>query len=121
EDGPDFVTWRSACGVTGVSAVEESLVGSVSLVVVVPVAVFDSEPVTLEPTCTTSVNEALAPAARLERVSVTVPLALTAGVLIPNDGPLSWDSDTKVVPFGSGSLTDTDCASLAPMLSTVMV
>ena len=45
---PVLVTTRSACGVTGVLAVEALLVGSVSVVVVVPVAVLDSPLVTSE-------------------------------------------------------------------------
>src|SRR5439155_1221985 len=101
--------------------VEESLPELVSGVSVVPVAVLATLPPETDPALTTSVKVALAPAARLERVSVTVPLPPTDGVLVPKDGPLSWDSDTKVVPVGSGSLTDTDCASLEPMLLTVIV
>src|ERR1043166_1288813 len=108
EAGPVLVTTRSARGVTGVLAVEALLLGSVSLVVVVPVAVLDSPLVTSELTCTTRVNEALAPAARLDRVSVTLPLLPTVGMLEPNDGPLFCASDTNVVPLGSGSLTETD-------------
>src|SRR5262245_553199 len=88
---------------TATVAVEESLVGSESVVVVVPVAVLPGELVVPAPTWTTSVNAALAPAARLERVSVTVPLLPTVGVVDPKDGPLSCVSDTKVVPAGSGS------------------
>src|SRR3954465_14139178 len=117
--GPVLVTTRSACGVTGVLAVEASLLGSVSVVVVVPVAVLASPLVTSELTCTTSVNVALDPAARLDRVSVTLPLVPTVGVVDPKAGPLFCASDTKVVPAGSGSPTDTDCASLGPLLLTV--
>src|SRR5947199_97615 len=109
--GPVLLTWRSARGVTAVPLVEESLVGSVSVVAVVPVAVLDSPPVTPEPTCSTRVKVALAPAASDERLSVTVPLLPTAGVADPKDGPPSCASDTKVVPPGSGSLTETACAS----------
>src|SRR5438105_621347 len=100
--GPVLVTTRSACGVTGVLAVPALLVGSVSGVVVVPVAVLDSALVTPEPTWTTSVKVALAPAARLARVSVTLPVPPTAGVVEPKAGPLFCASDTKVVPAGSG-------------------
>src|SRR5438067_167394 len=114
ERGPVLVTCRSAWGVTGVFAVEASLLGSVSVVAVVPVAVLDSPLVTPELTCTTRVKEALAPAARLERVSVTAPLAPTAGVDDLKDGLLTCVSDTKVVPAGSGSLTETLWASLGP-------
>src|SRR2546429_112670 len=108
--GPVFATARSARGGTGVLLVPASLLGSGSVVAVVPVAVFDNPLVTPELTWTTRVNVALAPAARLERVSVTVPLLPTAGVDDPKDGPLSWDRETKVIPAGSGSLTDTDWA-----------
>src|SRR5438093_1490592 len=121
EAGPVLVTWRSARGVTAVLEVEVSLVGSGSVVVVVPVAVLDRTLVTLALTCTTRVKEALAPAARLDRVSVSVPLLPAAGVVDPKAGPLSWVSDTNVVPAGSGSLTDTLWASLEPLLLTVRV
>src|SRR5206468_2679512 len=110
--GPVFVTARSACGVTAVLAVDESLLGSVSAVSVVPVAVFDRPLVTPELTCSTSVKVALAPAARVPVTRVTVPLLPTNGVIVPNPGPLFRVSDTNVVPAGSGSLTETNCASL---------
>src|SRR5438094_640368 len=119
--GPVLLTCKSARGVTAVLLVEASLVGSVSVVVVVPVAVFDSPLVTPEPTCTTRVKVALAPAARLERVSVTVPLLPTAGVVDPKDGPLPWDSDTNDGPAGSVSTTALFRSSLGPLLLTVTV
>src|SRR5947207_762140 len=119
--GPVLVTCRSACGVTAVLLVEASLLGSGSGVVVALV-LHDALPIfTSELTWTTRVNVALAPAARLERVSVTVPLEPTEGVDEPKDGPLPCASDTKVVPAGSGSLTATPCASLGPVLLTVTV
>src|ERR671931_431415 len=96
--GAVLLTCRSARGVTGVFAVDVSLVGSVSVVVVVPVAVFDRPLVTSALTWTTRVKAAEAPAARLERVSVTVPLAPTAGVADPKAGPLPCPRETKVVP-----------------------
>src|SRR5436309_2757164 len=119
--GPVFVTARSARGVTAVLLAPASLVGSRSVVVVVPVAVFDNPLVTPGLTCTTRVKVALAPAARLERLSVTVPPLPAAGVDDPKDGPLPWDRETKVVPAGSGSDTDTPWASLGPALLAVIV
>src|SRR5437763_1570262 len=119
--GPVLLTCRSARGVTAVLLVPASLVGSVSVVAVVPVAVFDNPLVIPELTWTTRVKVALAPAARLERLSVTVPPLPAAGVDDPKAGPLSWDRETKAVPAGSGSLTATPWASLGPALLAVIV
>src|SRR2546423_12788529 len=65
-------------------------------------------------TLTTSVNVALAPAANVARVAVTVPVPPTGGVVRVNAGPLSWVKDTNVVFAGMTSVIVTLRASLGP-------
>ena len=59
------------------------------------------------------------PTARLGFEQVTVPLVPTAGVV--HDQPPGEESDTNVVPAGSGSERLTLAALLGPALVTVMV
>ncbi len=63
----------------------------------------------------------MAPAARVAAVAVNVPVPPTAGVVSVNAGPLVCIAETKVVFAGTKSDSDTLCASLAPLLDTVIV
>ena len=72
-------------------------------------------------TLTTSVNVALAPAANVPRVAVTVPVPPTGGVVRVNAGPLSWVKDTNVVFAGMTSVIVTLRASLGPAFAAPMV
>ena len=82
------------------------------------VAVLVSPAVTEAPTCTVSVKTALlTPSEAMEQE--TLPLAPTAGVV--HDQPPGEDRDTKVVPAGRGSDSETDAALLGPALFTVIV
>src|SRR6266571_3080848 len=71
--------------------------------------------------CTTKVNEADAPETSVAIEHVTVPVPPTGGFVQVNDGPLFCDSDTKVVPAGRGSDSETLCASLGPLFVTTIV
>ena len=114
---PDLVIDRSAWPTTVVGSVALLLAGVGSPVVVDPVAVLLMIPAgAFWSTLTTRVNVALAPAARLDREQVIVPLAPTAGAVQAKAGPLSWLIDTKVVPAGSGSVRPTVWASDGPPL-----
>src|SRR5437660_666682 len=119
--GPVLVTARSARDVTGVMSGEAALLYAVFVVVVVPVAVLDSPLVTPAPTCATSVNVALAPAASEDRVRVTAPLPPTAGVVEPKDCPLSCASETKVDTLSLHDALPIYWASLEPLFATVTV
>src|SRR5438094_657719 len=72
-------------------------------------------------TCTTTVNVADAPAARVGAVPVIVPVRPTGGVVKVNVGPLFWVSETNVVFPGTPSVSCTLWASLGPLLVTVMM
>src|SRR5262249_42730268 len=69
-------------------------------------------------TWTTMVKVALAPAAIVARLPVTVPFWPTGGLVKVKAGPDVCDSDTKVVPAGSASLSETVWASEGPALVT---
>ena len=78
-----------------------------------------------EGTLTVRVSTALTapPAAKLGRVQVIVPPLSTGGVAQFKSGaPTAFCvNETNVVPAGSVSITETDCASLGPLLLMVIV
>src|SRR5207302_819732 len=85
------------------------------------VAVLLRLPAKPDGTWITSVNTcAGAPAVRVGRVAVMVPLAPTA-VASVRVQPAGKASETKVVPTGSASLSKRAWASLGPLLLTVIV
>ena len=114
------VTARSACALTVVVAVLELLagVGSVVAELVVTVSLSTVPGATPAPTLTTSVKTE-DPGVRLAMVELTVPVPPTAGVVL--DQPPGEVSETKVVPDGSVSLSETEAAALGPLLVTVTV
>ena len=68
----------------------------------------------------TNVKSALDPAVSVAIVQVIVPFVPTAGTLLQsNAGPLFWFAETKVIPAGSGSVSETVVASLLPTLRMV--
>jgi hypothetical protein len=83
------------------------------LVMVVPLAV---PAVTF--TTTVKIEEALATCVGLVNVNVPVPPAGTASVRLQPAGVVT---DTSVVFAGTASESDKDCASLGPLLVTVIV
>jgi len=115
-----FVTLRSAAAATVVVAVPLSLPGFGSDVAEEIVAVFESTvtAATLGSIATVSVKTAL-PTPRLAIEQETVPPAPTAGVV--QDQPPGDDNDTKVVPAGNVSESETEVALLGPALFTVIV
>jgi hypothetical protein len=70
--------------------------------------------------CTTTVKTALAPDARLLRVQETVPVPPTEGVEHEKAGPLLCPAETKVLPVGTASLSETEAASAGPWLVIVI-
>ena len=117
-DGADavFTTLRSA-GVMAVDAVAVLFAGFGSVVVELTVAVFAVEPLTV----ITIWNVADAPAERVPIEQVTVPCAPGAGLMQLNVGPAVCDSETNVLPAGSGSVIVTFSASLGPRFVTMIV
>src|SRR5947208_1092831 len=116
-----LVILRSACGLGVSVSLPLLLPGVGSAVALETLAVLVRLPKKPEPTWITSVKTcAGAPAARVGRVAVRVPLAPTA-VLSVRVQPVGRDSDTKVVPTGRASLSKRDWASLGPAVLTVMV
>lgn len=115
-----FVTDRSAEAATVVVDVPLSLPGFGSELDEEAVAVFESTvpAATSGPTATVSVNTALV-TPRLGFEHDTEPPEPTAGVV--HDHPPGDDSDTKVVPAGSVSVSEADAALLGPAFATVMV
>src|SRR6266849_4330643 len=116
---PVMVMPTTADATTGVVTVAEcGLVESVGLetvavsVMLVPLGV-------LELTCTTTVNVADAPAARVVSVPVIVPVPPAGGLVNVKAGPLVWLSETKVVLAGTASLSTTLGAAAGPALLTV--
>src|SRR5262245_55525066 len=71
-------------------------------------------------TCTTSVNAAFVPDAKVGLVQDTVPLAPTTGVVQVQPLVIGV-SDWKVVPGGSGSVSVVLVASIGPALLAVSV
>jgi hypothetical protein len=97
-------------------AVLFAVLGSVDVAVIVVVfvmtVVFGVPALTL----TTRVNEALAPAARLPMLQLTVPVPPTAGV--EHDQPAAEVSDTNVVLAGTTSLSARLVAPNGPAFET---
>jgi len=75
---------------------------------------------TLALTFTTSVKVAVAPAARLAMLQLTVPVPPTIGVLHVNVSPVFWVNERNVVLAGTVSLSATLAASFGPGLVTVI-
>jgi len=117
--GPLFATPTSALWVTLVVALELLFEAFTSKLLVATTAVFTI--VTALPMLSVSVNCAVAPLARVLKEQVTVPPAPADGVTHDAVGPLSWVSETKVVPAGSASVSTTSCAMSGPALETVIV
>jgi hypothetical protein len=89
-----------------------------SAVVWVSVAVLVIVPAALSDTSTVIVAVAVAPFASAPTVQVTVPLVPTVGLL---KLPVAEDEETKVVPAGNGSLTDTPEAASGPTFDNPIV
>jgi len=104
--------------VTEVETVAALLMPLESDVLLVTLAVLvNVEPLTrLALVCATNMKVAVAPDARLAQVAVEV-LPPTSDAL----GPLDCATLTKVSPTGSASVIDAFCASLGPLLVTVIV
>ena len=117
-----LVIARSALGAGVSESVAELFPGVGSLVVVEIVAVLSRLVVRLEATFKTIVKTCdAAPATRVGRVAVMVPLAPIA-VLSVRVQPAGTVMEFKVVPVGRMSLNVNPCASLGPLvLLTVMV
>src|SRR5437667_2882 len=94
-----LVTARSASVLTVVVAVPTSFAVFGSGVVLDPVAVLVivDPPGVVAATATTISKVALAPAARVTMVQLTVPVPPTAGVMQVKDGPKVCVSETNVV------------------------
>jgi hypothetical protein len=116
-----IVVWGSVVsgGPIVVSTVSVFAFGPGSSVVEVAVAVFESEVVPSEG-CTTTVNVALAPDANVLFVHVTSPVPPGEGVVQANVGPVGCEAETKVLPEGTVSTSDTDSAADGPWLVSVM-
>ena len=72
-------------------------------------------------TLTIKVNEAVPAVAKVPRVTKIVPVPPADGALMVNVGPLVCIIETNVVLAGTASFTTTACASLGPLLVTVIV
>src|SRR5713226_4949969 len=109
-----LVTDKSAAVLTVVIWVESLFAGLGSAVVVVTLAVLlIVVPLVVEELMfTTSVNVAVAPAARVALVAVTVPVPPTAGVVSVNAGPEVCIIETNVVFVGVESVSEMFWASL---------
>ena len=119
---PDFVTPTSALGpLTTVDAVEVSFSELGSAVAVLTVAVlFKNVPGGVATSVlTTRVKASPLVIARLAFVQLTVPFAPTIGVV--HGQPAGDDSETNVVPAGSGSFNAALAAGSGPELTTVIV
>src|SRR5260370_148286 len=118
---PVMVMPTTAEATTGVVTVAEcGLVESVGLDTVAVLTMFEP-PAALGLTCTTTVNVAEPPAARVAVVPLIVPVPPTGGLVKVKVGPLVWLSETKVVLAGMLSVSCTFWASEGPLLLTVMV
>src|SRR5947207_99216 len=114
-------TVAAVAAATGVVTVAEcGLVVSVGLETVAVLTMLEPLGV-LALTCTTTVNVAAAPAAKVASVPVIVPVPPTAGLVTVKVGPLVWLSETNVVLVGMLSVSCTFWASDGPLLLTVMV
>jgi len=116
-----LVTTSSTGLLTGVLVVKELLAVSGSLVVEETLTVLETAALggKLAATWTTMVKVGEAPAARVALTKVTVPVPPTAGVVVVQ--PAGAVAATKVVPAGMPSVRLTPCASLGPLLFSVIV
>ena len=121
--GPILVTTISACVEMDVVAVAVLLRRLLSVVTVEATAVLLMVPPfgVLDSDCTTTVKLAEAPEASVAMVPLMVPVPPTAGLVMVNAGPEVCASETNVVLAGMMSDSNTVCASLGPVLATVMV
>ena len=111
----------SALCVTVVLAVAVFAPGPGSVDAEETLAVFEIVPDAAGLLLTVIENVADAPLANDASVQVIVPVAPTAGVEQENDGPVVWDSETKVVLAGTASVRETLSALDGPPLVRVMV
>ena len=121
--GPTLVTTISDCVEMDVVAVAvllrrllsvETVETEAVLLMVPPLGVLDSDR-------TTTVKLAEAPEASVAMVPLMVPVPPTTGLVMVNAGPEVCESETNVVLAGMMSDNKTVCASLKPVLATVMV
>ena len=70
---------------------------------------------------TTTVKLAEAPEASVAMVPLMVPVPPTTGLVMVNAGPEVCESETNVVLAGMMSVSKMVCASLKPVLATMMV
>jgi hypothetical protein len=118
--GPTFVIARSADGVIAVVvAVDELLAGFPSAVAEITFAVFDIIVLfgTL-PICRTSTKVSTSPFTTVGALQVST---ATATPQLKAPAPDEWLADTKLVPAGKVSLTETVDALFGPLLMMVMV
>jgi hypothetical protein len=108
---------------TAVVAVALLSVGVGSVAVILAAAVFSIfvPLAVLALTLTMSVNCAEVAAASVAMLQVTVPVAPADGAVQEKVGPETCASDTKVVPAGTVSVSDTVVAAVPPTLFTVIV
>jgi hypothetical protein len=97
-------------------AVLFAVLGSVDVAVIVVVFVMTVVLGVPAVTLTTRVKEALAPAARLAMVQLTVPVAPTVG--FEHDQPAAWVNETNVVLGGTTSLSTRLVAPDGPEFET---
>jgi hypothetical protein len=119
--GPVLTTVRSALVTIVAFVVEVLLFRFGSELFPLMVAVFVRVPVKLGSIFAVSVNDALAPEAKLEFVQLTGPLVPTGGVLQTALGPVFCTKEENVVPEGSGSLSIATGSVSGPPLETVIV
>src|SRR5258708_4200217 len=106
---------------TGVVTVAEcGLVESVGLDTVAVLMMFEPA-AALGLTCTTTVNVAEPPAARMAVVPLMVPLPPAGGLVEVEGGPRGWASDTEVGLGGMLSVSCTFWASEGPLSVRVMM
>src|SRR5438552_2847318 len=113
--GPLLATTRSAEVLTVVVAVELLLASVGSVVVVLAVAMLVTVEFLAAPglTLSTKVKVAVAPAASVAMLAVTVPVLPTPGAV--RSQPPGKVADTKVAVTGMASASDTVWASLGPL------
>src|SRR4030095_14590503 len=102
-----LVTATSACAMTVVVAVPVLLAGVGSVVVLAATAllVITVALGVLALTFRTTVNTAVSPAATVAFENTMLPVAPTAGAVIPHPEPVVTTADTKVVFAGVASVT----------------
>jgi hypothetical protein len=117
-----FVIARSALeAATAVVVVALLFAGFGSAVALVIVTMFDSVPDAPFGVSSTSVKVALAAAASVEIVQVTGPVPPTGGVVHVKAGPVFCDIEANVLLAGTGSLSETVCASDGPLFVATIV